>query len=114
MSAPRGTHKPGSPGSRSKPDKTPLTAQSPGSITVRDPEPCVYKGSYICDGCGTTRRAPRFSIWASPFRDANDMIGRAEHRAMTPLCASCRNPMRLLPQGIKLRRYLRKIRRQGS
>lgn len=74
--------------------------------------PCVYKGSYICDDCGTTRRAPRLGIWARADCRSRDMVGRAEHLQVSPTCPRCREGMRLLPQGIKLRRYLRKIRRR--
>lgn len=76
----------------------------------------IIKGTFVCDRCATTRRSMILSMGlrsTRPSRQTADCIARGETgRASKPRCPRCREHMRHFPDGVKLGRYLKKIRKR--
>lgn len=76
----------------------------------------LLKATYVCDTCATTRR----SVWLEwrwrNYRTTADNKARAEWPAagIVPTCPKCQNKMRRFPAGVKLGKYLKKLKRANA
>lgn len=88
----------------SDPGRPPRSVCNPARL------PALMKSTFICETCRTTRRAGQVDDLAVRRRGdpPQDVVDRGEQQSRVPRCPRCRRAMRYFPNGVKLRRWVRR------